>query len=169
MALATINTARMGSSTPLRRHATRRSTLAAIVAALALAVGASNCIAQQAPPAAPNFYQELGGKPGIDSIVTRFTDLMLADQRVKDTFEGVDLVRFRSKLAEQFCVASGGPCSYTGKSMAESHEDLKVTNTQFNASVEHLQAAMEASGVGARTQNRLLARLAPTQHAIVTK
>lgn len=169
MTLETTNTARMRSATSLRRHARWRSTLAGIAAVLALAAVAGNCVAQQAPPAVSNFYQELGGKPGIDDIVTRFTDLMLADQRVKDTFEGVDLERFRSKLAEQFCVASGGPCSYTGKSMAESHEDLKVTNTQFNASVEHLQAAMEASGVGARTQNRLLARLAPTQHAIVTK
>ena len=120
-------------------------------------------------PGAASFYQDLGGKEGIDAIVAEFVTIMTADKRINGTFEGVDLDRFRAKLAEQFCAVSGGPCSYTGKSMAESHEDLKINNAQFNASVENLQLALERRGVASRVQNRLLARLAPTQREIVTK
>ena len=120
-------------------------------------------------PGATSFYQELGGKDGIDAIVAEFVTIMTADKRINSTFEGVDLDRLRTKLVEQFCAVSGGPCSYTGKSMAESHEDLKVNNAQFNASVENLQLALERRGVPSRAQNRLLARLAPTQREIVTK
>ncbi len=120
-------------------------------------------------PGTAIFYEELGGKAGIDAIVTEFVVIMTEDKRINGTFEGVDLDRLRAKLAEQFCAVSGGPCSYTGKSMAESHEDLKVNNAQFNASVENLQRAMERRGVPSRIQNRLLARLAPTQREIVTR
>ena len=120
-------------------------------------------------PGTTSFYQELGGKDGIAAIVAEFVAIMTADKRINGTFEGVDLDRLRAKVAEQFCAVSGGPCSYTGKSMAESHEDLKVNNAQFNASVENLQLALERRGVPSRVQNRLLARLAPTQREIVTK
>ena len=120
-------------------------------------------------PGAANFYQDLGGKAGIDSIVAEFVDIMVADKRLNGTFEGVDMDRLRAKLAEQFCAVSGGPCTYTGKSMTESHEDLKINNAQFNASVENLQLALERRAVPSRVQNRLLARLAPTQREIVTK
>ena len=120
-------------------------------------------------PGAGSFYQELGGKAGIDAIVAEFVTIMTTDKRLGATFEGVDLDRLRAKLTEQFCAVSGGPCTYTGKSMVESHEDLKVNNAQFNASVENLQLALERRAVPSRVQNRLLARLAPTQREIVTK
>ena len=120
-------------------------------------------------PGETSFYRELGGKAGVDAIVAEFVTIMLEDKRLNATFEGVDLDRLHAKLVEQFCAVSGGPCVYTGKSMAESHEDLKVNNAQFNASVENLQRAMERRGVPSRIQNRLLARLAPTQREIVTR
>lgn len=123
------------------------------------------------PPAAaaPGFYAELGGAAGVKAIVAEFVSILLADKRVAATFEGVDLDRLHAKLGEQFCFVSGGPCKYTGKDMAEVHEDLKATNAQFNATVEDLQLAMERNSVPSRIQNRLLARLAPTQHSIVTR
>lgn len=140
------------------------------VAQTTTATAPAPAAASAMPQAGPvNFYQDLGGKAGVAAIVADFVTIMLDDKRLNATFEGVDLDRLRSKLAEQICVVSGGGCKYTGKSMAESHEDLKSTNMQFNASVENLQLAMERHGVPNRVQNRLLARLAPTQHDIVTK
>jgi hemoglobin len=122
------------------------------------------------PEAGPvNFYQELGGKAGVAAIVADFVQIMLDDKRVSATFEGVDFDRLRTRLAEHICLVSGGGCKYTGRSMAEAHEDVGSTNMQFNASVENLQLAMEKHGIPNRIQNRLLARLAPTQHEIVTK
>ena len=123
----------------------------------------------RAASAADAFYEQLGGRDGVAAIVVEFVAIMLADKRIADTFEGVDMDRLHAKLAEQFCMVSGGPCSYTGKSMQEVHEDLKVNNTRFNASVEDLQLAMVRCGVPSRVQNRLLAKLAPTQRSIVTQ
>jgi hemoglobin len=114
-------------------------------------------------------YDHLGGKDGISTIVTIFIKDLLADQRIAATFDGVDLDRLQTKLVEQFCMLSAGPCRYSGKEMAEVHEDLKITNAHFNALVEDLQHAMEQVGIPSRYQNQLLAKLAPMQRAIVTK
>ncbi|MBC7513345.1 MAG: group 1 truncated hemoglobin [Herminiimonas sp.] len=123
----------------------------------------------QAASATDGFYEQLGGKDGVAAIVAEFVSIMLADKRIADTFEGVDMDRLHAKLAEQFCMVSGGPCRYSGKSMQEVHEDMKINNARFNASAEDLQIAMTRRGVPSRVQNRLLGKLAPTQRSIVTQ
>lgn len=125
--------------------------------------------ANPATPAADSLYLALGGKAGVAAIAAEFVTIMLDDQRVNATFEGVDLDKLRVRLAEHICEVSDGGCKYTGRSMAESHEDLKIKNAQFNASVENLQTAMDRRAVPSRVQNRLLARLAPMQRDIVTR
>lgn len=150
-----------------------------IAVAFAFAFAGTPAYAQVQPQASPaevpaasaadGFYEQLGGKDGVAALVVEFVSIMLADKRIADTFEGVEMDRLHAKLAEQFCMVSGGPCSYTGKSMQEVHEDMKVNNARFNASVEDLQLAMTRRGVPSRVQNRLLGKLAPTQRSIVTQ
>ena len=53
--------------------------------------------------------------------------------------------------------------------MEASHRGLAVTHAKFNAVAEDLQTAMERTGVGYWTQNRLMARLAPMHRLIVTR
>jgi hemoglobin len=53
--------------------------------------------------------------------------------------------------------------------MTAAHKGLHLTNADFNAVVEDLQAAMETCGIPFAVQNRFLARLAPMQHQVVTK
>ena len=72
------------------------------------------------------------------------------------------------RLVEQICVEVGGPCVYTGRTMAESHASLAVTEADFNALVEDLVDAMDARGIPRRAQNRLLRRLAPMHRDIVS-
>lgn len=114
-------------------------------------------------------FQGLGGKPGIRKIVGTLIPLVLADQRIKESFKDIDLKNLALRLEEQFCVLSGGPCVYKGKEMGEIHDGLNITNAQFNALAEDLQVAMEQAGVASSVQNKLLAKLAPMQRSIVTK
>jgi hemoglobin len=53
--------------------------------------------------------------------------------------------------------------------MHDAHKGLHLTNADFNALVEDLQAGMDKAGVSFATQNRLLARLAPMNRDVVTK
>jgi hemoglobin len=114
-------------------------------------------------------FRGLGGKPGIKQIVSTFIPLVLADPRIKETFSDSDMKRVGTRLEEQFCVLSGGPCEYQGDPMKEVHGGLKITNAQFNALAENLQIAMERNGIPSHVQNKLVAKLAPMQRDIVTK
>jgi hemoglobin len=117
----------------------------------------------------PSLYRQLGEQEGVARIVDSMLEIMLADVRIKNDFKGTDMKRLRRTLIEQFCVLSGGPCVYSGDSMKEVHGGLEITNARFNALVEDLQSAMDMHQVPSRSQNKLLAKLAPMQREIVTK
>ena len=133
---------------------------------LAIFLAAASLHAQAADD---SLYNDLGGSAGIRRVVADLVPALQADTRINATFDGVDMERLAAKLEEQFCDVSGGPCKYSGKDMTTIHEDLKVNRAQFNALVEDLQEAMRRNDVPSRTQNRLLARLAPMHREVVTK
>lgn len=115
----------------------------------------------------PTTYQQFGERPGIEALVEDLLARILEDPRINAGFADVDLVNLHDRLVEQICVELDGPCTYTGRSMAESHATLAVTEADFNALVEDLVDAMEARGIPRRAQNRLLRRLAPMHRDIV--
>jgi hemoglobin len=109
------------------------------------------------------------GREGIARIVDELVDRSLADPRIKDIFAANDKARLRRTLKEQFCFILNGGCAYTGRDMTATHKDLGLQNADFNALVEHLQAAMDREKVPFRAQNRFLAKLAPMQRPIVVR
>ncbi len=116
-----------------------------------------------------SLYRQLGGEPGITRIVEGMLLRIARDPRIVEHFQAVDIQRVRDKLIERFCVEAGGPCTYTGDSMEESHKGLALTPSDFNALVEDLQAAMSDEGVSMPAQNRLLARLAPMRGQVIDR
>lgn len=141
--------------------------LQSLAVTLALVIPLSPVQAQSVPD--DTVFQQFGGKAGIQKVVADFLPLLLADDRIKDTFKDADMERLGLLLAEQFCQLTGGPCQYSGKQMGEAHRDMHLNNAQFNALAEDLQLAMEKNGIASSAQNRLVARLAPMQRAIVSK
>ena len=125
--------------------------------------------AAPASSAEDTLYQDMGGQPVIDKLADTSVDNYLADPRIKDIFSESNIDRIRAELKDQFCVVAGGPCHYTGHNMTVTHKGLHLTNANFNALVEDLQAAMDALNIPFTTQKRFLARLAPMQHDVVTR
>ncbi|MFP6860364.1 group I truncated hemoglobin [Pseudomonas sp.] len=123
----------------------------------------------QQPPKDDSLYRDLGEQAGITHIVEGMLLNIAADPRIVRHFENIDIVRLRDKLVEQICVEAGGPCTYTGDSMEESHKGQNLTPSNFNALVENLQDAMSAQGVPMPAQNRLLARLAPMRAQVIDR
>ncbi|MDQ4426933.1 group 1 truncated hemoglobin [Thalassolituus sp.] len=116
---------------------------------------------------ADGYYQELGGKAGVENIVDNFINEISFDQNIVKFFEGTDINRLREKLIEQFCHESGGPCEYTGDSMKDVHAGMDITKAEFNRVVELLQAAMDDAGTPQTAQNRLIRSLAPMRPDII--
>jgi hemoglobin len=121
-------------------------------------------------PAAPSLYRRLGGREGIATVVGDFTATMAADARVNERFKGMkppEVERFKSNLADQICEAAGGPCSYLGKDMKTAHAGMKITEAEWNATVENLVKALDKNNVPAQTKQELLGKLGPMKGDIV--
>ncbi|MCQ2998644.1 group 1 truncated hemoglobin [Pseudomonas syringae] len=123
----------------------------------------------QKPPKDDSLYQGLGQRAGIQRIVEGLLIMSVKDERIGEHFKKIDIVRLRDKLVEQLCVEAGGPCKYTGDTMAEAHKGQKLTRSDFNALVENLIKAMDAEGISVPNQNRLIARLAPMRAEVIEK
>ncbi len=129
----------------------------------------SNANAGAVPMKDDATFKAFHGVEGIKRISAAFVDRNMADPRVKEIFKDADTVRLKRVLAEQLCYLLGGPCTYTGRDMLAVHKNQGAQATDFNAIVENLQAAMDAERVPFTAQNRLLAKLAPMERAVVER
>lgn len=109
----------------------------------------------------PELYEQLGERSGIANIVEDLLYLIVEDDRINEHFAGVDIEQFHTNLTDQLCSVSGGPCIYSGRGMRESHADMNITDTEFNALAENLILAMDKNDVPISAQNRLIQRLVP--------
>ncbi len=114
-------------------------------------------------------YDQLGGHDGVARITDAAMTLYFTDPRLRRDFDNINRDWLQPHFATFLCHVSDGPCSYKGRSMAASHKGLHIDQARFDAVVEDLQTAMDRAGVPFRTQNRLLARLAPMERDIVTR
>lgn len=128
---------------------------------------AANASTPGTEPADSSLYAALGERSGIAQIVEDLLYIIVEDERIAFQFRGLDVEQFHTNLTDQLCELSGGPCTYTGMTMAEAHEGMGINQTQFNALVEDLILAMERNRIPIGAQNRLLARLVPLQAEIV--
>ena len=141
-----------------------------VIYAMVLAVGAP--LFGQASD--PSLYDRLGQRPAITAVVDEFVARVAADSRINVHFKATAsdparLASFKTKLIDQICQASGGPCRYTGKDMKSAHAGMGITGAQFDALVEDLVAALDTFKVGAREKQQLLGALGPMKGDIVEK
>ena len=125
--------------------------------------------AAMAPDTTANksLYDRLGGKGAITAVVDTFVARVAGDARINKKFAKTNIPRVKTELVDQVCAATGGPCTYTGRSMKDAHRNMKVTDGEFNALVEDLTASLNAFKVPAREQNELLTTLGAMKADIV--
>jgi hemoglobin len=136
---------------------------------VAVNVGACATTGSDAP-GKPSLYRRLGGREGIALVVGDFTANMAGDPRVNGRFKGLkppEVEKFKSNLSDQICEASGGPCSYLGRDMKKAHEGMKITEAEWNATVENLVKALDKHKVDAQSKQELLGALGPMKKDIV--
>ncbi len=112
-------------------------------------------------------YERLGGHDSINAVVDDFVGRCAADDRINGKFARTDIPRLTQMLKDQVCMASGGPCTYAGRSMSETHRGMGVTAGEFDALVEDLVATLNQFGVPQAEQSELLGILGPLRGDIV--
>lgn len=116
-----------------------------------------------------NLYEAFGGREGLVKIMDDFMDRLVVNPATKPFFENSDKERIKLQLVEQFCVIMDGPCTYSGRSMAEVHRGQNVSERAFYALVEEFQLSANKFNVPFRAQNRLIAALAPMHRDIIDR
>jgi hemoglobin len=112
-------------------------------------------------------YDRLGGKDAITAVVDSFVAIAAKDTRINKKFARSDVGRVKTMLVDQVCSATGGPCTYKGRSMKDAHRGMGVTEGEFNALVEDLTASLNAYNVGKPEQDELISALATMKGDIV--
>ena len=119
-----------------------------------------------------SLYEKIGGDAAVNAAVDIFYRKVLADDRINQFFEGVDMERQAAKQKAFLTVAFGGPNKYSGKDMRDGHAHLVargLNDSHFDAVMEHLGGTLkelnvpdeliaEAAAIAESTRNDVLGR-----------
>jgi hypothetical protein len=81
-------------------------------------------IAQEVGTVESSLYERLGGLDAISAVARAFEDRAGKDDRINQKFARTDLDRLTKEFVDQLCQATGGPCTYTGRNMRETHTNM---------------------------------------------
>ncbi len=92
-----------------------------------------------------------------------------ANPRVDEAHHRVAPAGFKYLVTEMVCWAAGGPQKYTGRSMYESHKEMKITAGEWEAFMDDLRQTLDKFGVPAQEQAELKAIVESTRADIVVE
>ena len=121
----------------------------------------------------PSLYERLGGVYSIATVMDDFIDRVMNDARlnsnplVDEAQHRVSPAGFKYLVTEMVCWAAGGPQKYTGRSMKEMHQHLKITATEWDAFLDDLQRSLDKFTVPQAEQAEIKAIVASTRADIV--
>ncbi len=121
----------------------------------------------------PSLYERLGGVYSIATVIDDFIDRVMADPRlnanpaVDEAHHKVPPAGFKYLATEMVCWATGGPQTYTGRSMADSHRHLNITPPEWEAFMDDFQQTLDKFKVPAAEQAELRAIVQSTYGDIV--
>ena len=95
-----------------------------------------------------SLYLRLGGTPGIKDLSTRLYAAHVANKQIGHLFEHVVREPFIERVTSFLVTHSGGEGTYQGRTMAQVHEKLGITYSDFLAAGGDVQVVMKDLGHG---------------------
>lgn len=147
-----------------------------IMAAVLFTLAGQLAMAQEEKVAEPekSLYDRLGGAYAIASVVDVLiekllvNDVLNANPKIKEARDNVPKAGIKFHLTGLICSLAGGPESYSGRNMAESHAHLNINEKEWDAMVVDFVATLNEFNVPEKEQGELLALVVPTKSDIVT-
>lgn len=148
----------------------------AIIWAAVLIAGMSGqaMAAQEAAAPAKSLYDRLGGLKGITVVVDDFIDRMVADETLNSNpaiaagRESSPAPYLKFQVSQLVCQVTGGPCTYTGLSMKDSHATMGVSEADWEIMVGLFKQSLAKFEVPAVEQSDIIAVVGSTKGDIVT-
>jgi hemoglobin len=152
----------------------KRSLLVALMlglpAASVPAAFASPLPAPQQSAAQDTLYKRLGGYDALAAVTDDFLNRLATDPKEGRFFVGLSTdskIKVRQHIVDFLCVATGGPCKYTGRDMATAHTGLGITEEDWTITVKHLGETLNKFNVPADLQQQVVGAIAPLKSQIV--
>ena len=123
----------------------------------------------------PSLFDRLGGIYSIATVVDDFIDRIMADPRlnanplVDEAHHKVPPAGFKYLVTEMVGWATGGPQVYTGRSMRDSHQHLKITAGEWDAFMDDFRQTLAKFSVPPAEQAELEAIVQSTYGEIVVE
>ncbi len=141
-------------------------TLTAFAAVAPFYFAPPQAIAQQQK----SLYQRLGGYDALAAVTDDFLQRIATDPQLQRFFVGHNkegLTRIRQHIIDFLCVATGGPCSYTGQDMRTAHTGLGITEEDWNATAKDLTATLDKFKVPDKEKNEVMTAISGLKGDIV--
>jgi hemoglobin len=97
-------------------------------------------------------WDRLGGERTLRQVVDEFVNVAIRDPKVNYTRDGRFLLDEQAiadtkrTALEIISTATNGPYSYTGRSIREIHQGMRINDAEFDAITADLRQALERSG-----------------------
>lgn len=104
-------------------------------------------------------YQRLGGYDAIAAVTDDFITHLATDPQLGRFFTGLSSdskIKVRQHVVDFLCVATGGPCKYTGRDMKTAHTGLNISEADWNTSVKYLVGTLDKFKVPEKEKSDVL-------------
>lgn len=144
--------------------------LALLLCSTAVSVAAAPSSAPQGQSSTQaSLYQRLGGYDALAAVTDDFITRLITDPKLGRFFVGHSTdskVRIRQHVVDFLCVATGGPCKYTGRSMETVHTGLNITEEDWTLGVQHLTETLNKFKVPVKEQGEVINAIASLKSQI---
>lgn len=124
--------------------------------------------AMAARQAESTLFERVGGREGLQVVVTDTVRRHQINEEIKHLMDGVDSDHLAMQVTDFLVVGTGGDGDYKGRDMVAAHEHLHLSNADFLAAGGDLGASMNAAGWGEDEKQELLCAFVALRPDVVT-
>lgn len=117
-----------------------------------------------------SLYERLGGYDALAAVSDDFLGRLAKDKKLSKFFVGFSndsKKKIRQHIVDFLCLATGGPCAYTGRDMKTVHTGIGITGEEWDISVKHLTATLNKFKVPEKETNEVLTAIGGLKKDIV--
>src|SRR3989338_6709157 len=120
-----------------------------------------------------SLYKRLGGVYNIAAVADDFVDrlfsdpLIMANKNIITAIGKITKPGLKYQFTEWFCQLAGGPQKYNGRSIKESHQNLNITEAEWQSMMKDFLATLAKFNIKGSEQNELLVIVGSTKKDII--
>jgi len=135
--------------------------------------GAATCADRKAAPAGPSLYERVGGINNIavliDDVIERsyVDEVFKANPQIEEAHKRYPKAAYKFNATALACMVMGGPQKYTGRSLKDAHQHLRVTEVEWQELKKIFRESMASFKVPQKEQDEILGIIESTKGDVV--